>query len=310
MKNNKRLLVVILILVCYTVTAQVAINTDGSPADNSAMLDVKSTSKGVLFPRLTTAQIVSVSNPTDGLTVYNTDEHRLCFYNGGEGQWMKLNCEPLVGSNSYSLSFNGTSSTIDLGYISEFNTSGNATIEAWVKPVVESTKMHVFVLGGNGHLFLTVGSNNKAVFTIVLGDNIPFTVNGTTTLQNDTWYHICGMFDNDNNKALLYVNGQFEGELSTDNLEIYHPNSQYSNIGSYYQPFYTGYYEDKIAGVHLSQEIRYTSNFTPEYPLTSTANTIGLWLLNEGSGTTATDSYGSHNGSIQNGTWVLDVPEL
>ena len=41
------------IIAVYVVQAQVAINIDGSPADNSAMLDVKSTEKGVLIPRLT-----------------------------------------------------------------------------------------------------------------------------------------------------------------------------------------------------------------------------------------------------------------
>ena len=36
--------------------SQVAINNDGSNPDSSAMLDVKSTSKGFLPPRMTTAE--------------------------------------------------------------------------------------------------------------------------------------------------------------------------------------------------------------------------------------------------------------
>jgi len=36
--------------------AQVAINTDNGDPDTSAMLDIKSTDKGVLIPRMTTAQ--------------------------------------------------------------------------------------------------------------------------------------------------------------------------------------------------------------------------------------------------------------
>ena len=39
----------------------------------SAILDIASTSKGVLFPRMTSAQRTSISSPTTGLIVYQTD---------------------------------------------------------------------------------------------------------------------------------------------------------------------------------------------------------------------------------------------
>ena len=50
--------------------AQVGIGTT-SP-DNSAILDVVSTTKGVLVPRMTSGQRTSISNPADGLLVYQT----------------------------------------------------------------------------------------------------------------------------------------------------------------------------------------------------------------------------------------------
>jgi hypothetical protein len=50
-----------------------------SPAA-SAVLDITSTTQGVLFPRLTTAQINAIVSPANGLTVYNTDLSTLCFY--------------------------------------------------------------------------------------------------------------------------------------------------------------------------------------------------------------------------------------
>jgi hypothetical protein len=46
----------------------------------SAVLDITSTTQGVLFPRLTTAQINAIVSPANGLTVYNTDLSTLCFY--------------------------------------------------------------------------------------------------------------------------------------------------------------------------------------------------------------------------------------
>jgi hypothetical protein len=48
----------------------------------SAVLDITSTTQGVLFPRLTTAQINAIASPANGLTVYNTTLATLCFYDG------------------------------------------------------------------------------------------------------------------------------------------------------------------------------------------------------------------------------------
>jgi len=48
----------------------------------SAILDITSTTQGVLFPRLTTTQINAITSPANGLTVYNTTLLVLCFYDG------------------------------------------------------------------------------------------------------------------------------------------------------------------------------------------------------------------------------------
>jgi len=67
--------VVMLLFFCSVLNAQVGINSDNSAPDNSAMLDVKSTSKGFLPPRvaLTAADVAGpVTAPVAGLFVYNT----------------------------------------------------------------------------------------------------------------------------------------------------------------------------------------------------------------------------------------------
>ena len=53
--------------------AQMGINTDGSNPDQSAMLDVKTTTKGVLIPRMTHTQRSAIVNPVAGLMVFCTD---------------------------------------------------------------------------------------------------------------------------------------------------------------------------------------------------------------------------------------------
>lgn len=49
---------------------------------SSALFGLQSTTKGFLLPRMTTAQILAISTPAEGLQVYNTDLKTLCFYNG------------------------------------------------------------------------------------------------------------------------------------------------------------------------------------------------------------------------------------
>ncbi|HPT10611.1 MAG TPA: hypothetical protein PL087_09385, partial [Bacteroidales bacterium] len=53
--------------------AQMGINTDGSNPDSSAMLDVKTTTKGVLIPRMTHTQRSAIVNPIAGLMIFCTD---------------------------------------------------------------------------------------------------------------------------------------------------------------------------------------------------------------------------------------------
>lgn len=58
----------------------VGINTD-SP-DASAVLDVSATDRGVLLPRMTTAQRTAIGSPAEGLLVYDTEANSLYVYNG------------------------------------------------------------------------------------------------------------------------------------------------------------------------------------------------------------------------------------
>ncbi|HCO66754.1 MAG TPA: hypothetical protein DIT04_03225, partial [Dysgonomonas sp.] len=60
--------------------AQVAIGKDSAPVE-SAVLELVSSDKGMLFPRLTTAQREAISDPADGLCVYDTDENRILHFN-------------------------------------------------------------------------------------------------------------------------------------------------------------------------------------------------------------------------------------
>lgn len=60
-----------------------AINNSGAAPHNSAMLDVSSSSKGILIPRMTEAQREAIGAPAEGLMVYQTDEAEGFWYFDG-----------------------------------------------------------------------------------------------------------------------------------------------------------------------------------------------------------------------------------
>jgi hypothetical protein len=73
-----------ILLFSSSMFAQVGINTDNSTPDNSAMLDVKSTTKGFLPPRMTYAQRNAIAGAPAGLIVWcsNCQPGELQVYNG------------------------------------------------------------------------------------------------------------------------------------------------------------------------------------------------------------------------------------
>ncbi|MCI5057336.1 MAG: hypothetical protein MRY83_14570, partial [Flavobacteriales bacterium] len=61
----------------------VSISSDGSAPDGSAMLEIKSTTGGILVPRMTQVQRAAISNPAVGLIVYQTDGDSGLYFNHG-----------------------------------------------------------------------------------------------------------------------------------------------------------------------------------------------------------------------------------
>ncbi len=83
MKTIKLFFLTFIMTASFSVTAQVAINTNGSTADESSVLDVQSTEHGLLIPRMTQIQREAISNPATGLLVYQTDGTKGFYYNMG-----------------------------------------------------------------------------------------------------------------------------------------------------------------------------------------------------------------------------------
>jgi hypothetical protein len=59
----------------------IGINNTGASPHVSAILDIQSTDKGLLIPRMTQAQRFAIPSPANGLMVYQTDQEKGFYYN-------------------------------------------------------------------------------------------------------------------------------------------------------------------------------------------------------------------------------------
>lgn len=117
----------------------------------SSLLDVVSTTKGFLPPRMTTTQRDAISSPADGLTIFNTTLHAPNYYDSNATTWKSLS--PVSGTANYVAIFDG---------------SGNLSSEAQLSQTRGGT-------GINNAGTLTYGSNN-----------LTFSTSGTTSLTLPT----------------------------------------------------------------------------------------------------------------------------
>ena len=93
-----------------------SINENGIPAHNSAILDVNSTDKGILIPRMSTVARDLVASPATGLLVFDINENTLVFYDGAS--WTPLLYTELDGdafNELQDLFFVGTNLSIEDG---------------------------------------------------------------------------------------------------------------------------------------------------------------------------------------------------
>lgn len=180
----KALLLICLLAIGISIQAQVAVNTDGSAPDNSAMLDVKSTTRGLLAPRMTLAQRNAIVTPATGLVIFQTNGTPGYYYNSGTPA---VPVWAMVGSNAGQWLTNGTSIYYNLGNV---GIGTDTPLE----------KLHV-----DGNIYL---SNSNTGFPFVKFNT---TTAGTAGLQ---------LQENSSSKAWVYYRGDVGSLIiNADNLD-------------------------------------------------------------------------------------------
>lgn len=111
----------------------VAINTNNALPNSSALLDMASNNKGLLVPRMTTAERTAIAAPANGLLVFDNTTNSFWFYNGTA--WTALNTGG--GSSKWNANgndiYNNNGGNVGIGTTDPFNklqVQGNLVVNA------------------------------------------------------------------------------------------------------------------------------------------------------------------------------------
>jgi len=85
--------ILLLLIFSFNSFAQVKIGDNPNTINSNAVLELESTTKGLLIPRMTEAQRLAISFPAQGMLVYQTNNQSGFYYNSGSpitSLWQRL----------------------------------------------------------------------------------------------------------------------------------------------------------------------------------------------------------------------------
>jgi hypothetical protein len=158
--NLPQLLLILLFIILQEKTfAQLGINSTGTPPASNAMLDISSTTKGLLIPRMTSTQRTALAH-TKGLTVFDITTNSYWYSDGT----IWVNMAPVLATSPWITTgtniYNGNTGNVGIGTI----TPGD--------------KLSVFTTSGIGNFGITHSNSTVTVGTYVNFGNGQF---GTRT---------------------------------------------------------------------------------------------------------------------------------
>jgi hypothetical protein len=150
--------------------AQVAINTSGVVPNASSMLDITSTSSGMLVPRMTLAQRTAIATPATSLLVFQTNGTAGFYYYTGAA-WQYLNTQwTFSGTNiafpvgSVGINIAAPTRTLDVNGTARIGANGT-TITNIIKAAITQT---VGAVGARASVTVTFAVANAATTSSVV----------------------------------------------------------------------------------------------------------------------------------------------
>ncbi len=186
-------IIIIFLLHTLPTQAQVAVNLHGDQPDGSAMMDIQSTDKGLLVPRMVITDVDSdqtpVENPAEGLMIFNTgstDEIPTGFYYWAGGKWNGVTTgESIFTTNQQMQMFEAAELYEDnpISSPSTINLNSSNTYYGWVEAMegetfgttttdLENLVADKIIVGQDGLYKIELcasfsGSNNAQIETVV-----------------------------------------------------------------------------------------------------------------------------------------------
>jgi len=196
-----------------SIKAQVGIGT--STPSSAAKLEINSTTKGVLFPRMTNAQMLAIASPVQGLQVYNTNANCMYYYNGQ--QWMStLNAITVLAD---------AGDVVQLDNLKvRFSSSGNRSLE------ISTVSGSITVSGSTFNLFVSSSVGGTGGIGSETGIGFASTTVGTSWMYLQSaanfLYHgsiqRCFINDQTNNKCYrvtcIVGSGYFDNTIEIERI--------------------------------------------------------------------------------------------
>jgi hypothetical protein len=153
----------------------IAINATGALPHTSAMLDVSATDKGMLIPRMTTAQRTAIATPAKGLLVFDNETTSFWFYNGAA--WTEL-VAPTGGGGTSNWTLNGTNiynnNTGNVGIgtqtpVTKFTIQTGINTLGWTHAGQVNGTDSIVVSEGVGGVSASIGTSTNHAFRLNAG---------------------------------------------------------------------------------------------------------------------------------------------
>jgi len=169
---------IVLILIVFfaapALQAQVLVSDNpAATADPASMLDVQSTSKGFLFPRMTQLQRNAITNPPTSMVIFQTDNTPGVYYNAGtpaSPNWLRMKESSQIGGY---WSPDGSNIYFDTGNVGIGENSPSSQLHVNGASMFENDS--VYITGRPGRIYLNGESGYEPA--------IRFSHNGTSMFK-------------------------------------------------------------------------------------------------------------------------------
>lgn len=186
-------------------TGAVGIGTTSPNA--SSLLEVKSTSKGVLLPRMTQTQRNAIASPATGLLIYQTDKTPGFYFYNGKG-WSAVSTNSVRGlNNNEFIGLNAGNS----------NTTGYGNVAIGRSALFSNTVLQGNIAIGDSSLFTSNSSSATSTDNIAIGRH---------ALMNNTYasYNVGIGFN------ALYYNTTGTNNIAIGGGALYNNSTGYDNV--------------------------------------------------------------------------------